>query len=70
MPNSAYKVVELIGTSQTSWEDAARNAVAAASSSLKHLRVAEVKELDLVLNEDGTIEAFRTKVTVSFKYEA
>jgi len=69
MSNSAYKVVELIGTSQTSWEDAARNAIAAASNSLKHLRVAEVKELDLALSEDGKIEAFRTKVTVSFKYE-
>jgi len=65
--NSVYKVVEIIGTSDKSWEDAARGAVETASKSLRDLRVAEVQELDLKI-EDGKI-IFRVKLNVSFKYE-
>ena len=67
---SVYRVTEIIGTSGDSWEDAARQALAAASGSLRDLRVAEVVEQDIALGEDGRIEAFRTKLRVSFKYEA
>lgn len=69
MGESAYKVVEMIGTSEKSWEEAASNAVATASQSLKHMRVAEVKELDMTVSEDGKVMAYRAKVSVSFKYE-
>lgn len=65
--NSVYKVVEIIGTSDKSWEDAARTAVETASKSLRDLRVAEVKELDLKI-EDGDL-IFRVKLNLSFKYE-
>lgn len=68
MADSVYKVLELIGTSTKSWEDAAVTAVKRASRTLRELRVAEVVEQDLVINK-GKIEAFRTKVKVSFKYE-
>jgi len=68
MDNSVYKVIELVGTSEVSWEDAAKNAVDRASKSLKNLRIAEVKELDMKL-EDGKVVAYRAKVSVSFKYE-
>lgn len=68
MAESVYKVVELIGTSTDSWEKAASAAVARASSSLRDLRVAEVSELDLQI-EDGQVLAYRAKVKVSFKYE-
>ena len=68
MDNSVYKVIELVGTSDVSWEDAAKNAVEVASKSLKNLRIAEVKELDMKL-EDGKVVAYRAKVSVSFKYE-
>lgn len=67
MPESVYKVVELVGTSTESWEKAAAAAVTTASKSLKDLRVAEVVELDMQI-EDGKIRAFRTKVKLSFKY--
>lgn len=67
MPNSVYKVIELIGTSDKSWEEAARNAVETASKSLRELRVAEVSELDLRL-ENGKVVLYRAKVKVSFKY--
>jgi flavin-binding protein dodecin len=66
---SVYRVTEVIGTSTKSWEDAAQQAVSAASRSLRDLRVAEVVEQDLTLAEDGTIESFRTKLKLSFKYE-
>ena len=69
MGDSAYKVVEMIGTSDKSWEEAARNAVETASQSLKHMRVAEIKDLDMTVSEDGKVMAFRAKVSVSFKYE-
>ena len=66
---SVYRVTEVIGTSEKSWEDAAQQAVSAAARSLRHLRVAEVVEQDLTLGEDGEIESFRTKLRLSFKYE-
>jgi len=66
---SVYKVVELVGTSETSWEEAARNAVETASKSLRDLRVAEVGELDMKI-ENGKVTAFRTRVKLSFKYQA
>jgi len=68
MPQSTYKVIELIGTSNKSWEEAAKVAVEKAAEHLRELRVAEVVEMDMVINE-GKIEAYRTKVKVSFKYE-
>lgn len=68
MANSVYKVIELIGTSSESWEKAAQAAIEQAAQSLRDLRVAEIKELDVQLN-DGKIEAYRAKVKVSFKYE-
>ena len=67
---SVYKVVELVGTSTTSWEEAAKSAVSTASESLRHLRIAEVSELDMSLGEDGTVKEYRAKVKVSFKHEA
>jgi dodecin len=67
MPNSVYKIIELIGTSQTSWEDAAKTAVETASKSLRDLRIAEVSQLDMKV-EDGKVTAYRVKVRVSFKY--
>ncbi len=68
MAESVYKVVELVGTSAESWEKAASAAVAKASGSLRDLRVAEVAELDLQL-EEGKVKAYRARVKVSFKYE-
>lgn len=68
MAESVYKVIELVGTSEDSWERAASAAVAQAAKSLRDLRVAEVKELDLVI-EDGRVQAYRAKVKVSFKFE-
>lgn len=67
MPNSVYKIIDLIGTSQTSWEDAAKSAVETAAKSLRDLRVAEVTQLDMKV-EDGKVTAYRAKVRVSFKY--
>ncbi len=66
MSNSVYKVVELIGTSEKSWEEAAKNAVATAGKSLKNLRIAEVGQLDMKV-EDGKVVAFRARVNLSFK---
>ena len=68
MPESVYKVVELVGTSTESWEKAAKAAVDRASKSLRDLRVAEVVEQDMVI-EKGKVTAYRTKVKLSFKYE-
>ncbi len=68
MPESVYKVIELVGTSEESWEKAATAAVAQAARSLRDLRIAEVSQLDLQL-EDGQVRAYRAKVKVSFKYE-
>lgn len=69
MPNSVYKIIELVGSSSESWEKAAENAVNRASKSLRDLRIAEVSTLDLQLNKEGKIEAYRVKVKVSFKFE-
>ena len=69
MSESVYKVIEVIGTSKESWEKAAANAVEQASKSLRDLRVAEVVELDLQLDEKGKIEAYRSKLNLSFKFE-
>jgi dodecin len=68
MAESVYKVIELVGTSSESWEKAATAAVDKASKTLRDLRVAEVAELDLQL-EDGKVRAYRAKVRLSFKYE-
>ena len=68
MPENVYKVIELIGTSTDSWEKAAAAAVVRASQSLRDLRVAEIAELDLVI-ENGKVSAYRAKLKVSLKYE-
>ena len=68
MADSVYKVIELVGTSTDSWERAADAAIAQASSTLRDLRVAEVKELDVALDEGG-IKTYRAKLSVSFKYD-
>jgi flavin-binding protein dodecin len=67
MAEKVYKVIELIGTSEESWEKAAAAAVALAAESLRDLRIAEVIEQDMVI-EDGKVTAYRSKVKVSFKY--
>jgi hypothetical protein len=67
MPDSTYKIIELVGTSSKSWEDAAKSAVETASKSLRDLRVAEITELDMKI-ENGKVTAYRAKVKVSFKY--
>jgi len=69
MPESVYKVIELIGTSPESWEKAAAAALNRAGQTLRELRVAEVDKLDLQLDAKGKIEAYRAKLTVSFKFE-
>ncbi len=69
MSDSVYKVIELVGTSAKSWEAAAKNAVETAGKSLKGLRIAEIRELDLKV-ENGKVVAYRAKVDLSFKYEA
>ena len=68
MAESVYKVIQLVGTSTESWEKAASAAVSRANESLRELRVAEVTELDMVI-ENGSVTAYRAKVNVSFKYE-
>ena len=68
MSDSVYKVVELVGTSSESWEKAAANAVDRAGKSLRDLRIAEIVDLDMHL-EDGKVKAYRAKVKVSFKFE-
>ena len=68
MADSVYKVIELVGTSDASWEKAAQNAVETAGKSLKDLRIAEVSKLDMKV-EDGKVVGFRARVSLSFKYE-
>ena len=68
MAESVYKVIELVGTSTQSWEKAAEAAIKRASKTLRDLRVAEVKQLDVAM-KNGKIEAYRAKISVSFKYE-
>jgi flavin-binding protein dodecin len=69
MPDSVYKVIELIGTSKESWEKAAAVAIERAGKTLRDLRVAEVVQFDLQLDAQGKIEAYRAKLNVSFKFE-
>jgi flavin-binding protein dodecin len=66
---SIYRVTELVGTSKTGWEDAVKNAVQTASKTLRDLRVAEIKKLDVTI-DDGAVTSFRARIDVSFKYEA
>jgi dodecin len=68
MPDSVYRVTEVIGTSSNSWEDAARNAIETASSSVRDLRVAEVVKLDMTI-DDGRVSSYRARLNISFKYE-
>jgi dodecin len=68
MAGNVYKIIELVGTSDTSWEDAAKNAVDTASKSLRDLRIAEISKLDMKI-ENGKITAYRARVMVSFKYQ-
>jgi flavin-binding protein dodecin len=68
MSDSVYKVIELVGSSPTSWEDAAKKAVEEAGKTLKNLRIAEINKLDMRI-EDGKVAAYRARVNVSFKYE-
>ena len=67
MSDSVYKIVDLVGTSEMSWEDAAKNAVETASKSLRELRIAEVTKLDMKV-ENGKVIAYRSRVKLSFKY--
>ncbi|TSA12351.1 MAG: dodecin domain-containing protein [Betaproteobacteria bacterium] len=67
--NGVYRIIEVVGISKTSWEDAGRKAVETASKSLRDLRVAEVTKTDMKV-ENGKVTAFRTRVALSFKYEA
>ncbi len=68
MPDSVYKIIELVGSSTESWEKAAQNAISRASETLRDLRIAEVVQMDMHL-KDGKIEYYRTKLKVSFKNE-
>jgi flavin-binding protein dodecin len=68
MADSVYKVIELVGTSTESWEKAAASAVEKASKTLRDLRIAEVVEMDIQI-DDGKVRAYRTKIKLSFKYE-
>ena len=69
MAESTYKVIELVGTSDESWEKAAKNAIETASKSLKDLRIAEIAKLDMKV-ENGKVTAYRARVNLSFKYES
>jgi dodecin len=69
MPESVYKIIELVGTSTESWEQAARAAVERASRTLRDLRIAEVAALDMQI-ENGKVKAYRAKVKVSFKFDS
>ncbi|MFZ5798528.1 MAG: dodecin domain-containing protein [Desulfobulbus sp.] len=68
MADSVYKIIELVGTSKKSWEDAARNAVETAGKSLKNLRIAEIVKLDMQIDK-GQVVSYRARVNVSFKYD-
>lgn len=68
MDESIYKIIDLVGTSPKSWEDAVNSVIAKAAGSLRDLRIAEVKELDVKI-EEGKIAAYRARVALSFKYE-
>ncbi|VEN74695.1 Calcium dodecin [Candidatus Desulfarcum epimagneticum] len=68
MSESVYKIIELVGTSEKSWEEAAQNAVERAGKNLKNLRIAEINKLDMKV-DDGKVAAYRARVALSFKYE-
>ena len=68
MATSTYKIVEIVGASSTSWEDAAKNAVETAAKTLRDLRIAEITKLDMRV-ENGKVAAYRARVSLSFKYE-
>ena len=68
MAGSTYKIIELVGTSDTSWENAAKTAIETAGESLKDLRIAEITKLDVVIT-DGKVTSYRARVNVSFKYQ-
>jgi hypothetical protein len=68
--DSVYKVIEIVGTSKTSWEDAAAMAIRTAKNSLHALRIGEVKAMDLKIDENGEVVAYRVKLDVSFKLDA
>ncbi len=67
MPESTYKIIELVGSSKTSWEEAAKNAIETAGKNLKDLRIAEVVKLDMTI-EDNKVSIYRARINVSFKY--
>ena len=67
--NSVYRITELVGTSATSWEEAAANAVKTASKTLRDVRIAEMTKLDMAVDDGGKVSAFRARVNLSFKYE-
>lgn len=67
--NAVYRVTQVIGTSSSSWEDAAKNAVQTASGTLRDLRIAEIEKLDVKI-EDGNVVQFRARLALSFKYDA
>ena len=67
MAVSTYKIIEIIGTSDTSWEDAARNAIETADENLRDMRISEVEKLDVTIRE-GKVESYRVRLAVSFKY--
>ncbi len=69
MPESVYKIIELVGTSSESWEKAAGAAIERASKTLRDLRIAEVSTLDMII-KDGKVEGYRARVKVSFKFES
>ena len=69
MSESTYKIIELVGSSPTSWEEAAKSAVATAAKTLRNLRIAEITQMDMKI-ENGKVTAYRTRVKLSFKYES
>ena len=69
MSGNVYKIIELVGTSDVSWEEAAKNAIETADKSLRDLRIAEVKKLDMKI-EDGKVIAYRVRISLSFKYHS
>jgi len=68
MKESTYKIIELVGSSSSSWEDAAKNAIETAAKTLRGLRIGEIKELDLKI-DNGKVVAYRARVNLSFRYE-
>ena len=67
---SVYRVIDVVGTSEESWDDAAKQAVSTAAGSLRDLRVAEVAKLDVTIGDSGEVELFRARLQLSFKYES